>query len=122
MSTWIVVAAIGAGVVVGIFSGLLGVGGGILLMPILIYGFKLNQKLAQGTSLAMLLPPTGLLAFLEYYRAGNADLKLGLLMSLGVFIGGIAGGKWAQVIPQVALRKGFAIFLVIVATKMFFQK
>ena len=122
MNAWMVVAAICAGVVVGIFSGLLGVGGGILLIPILVYGFKLNQKLAQGTSLAMLLPPTGLLAFLEYYRAGNANLALGLLISLGVFLGGIAGGKWAQQIPQMALRKGFAVFLVIVAAKMFFQK
>jgi uncharacterized membrane protein YfcA len=122
MNVWMVVAAISAGLVVGIFSGLVGVGGGILLIPILVYGFKFNQKLAQGTSLAMLLPPTGLLAFLEYYRAGNAKLGLGLLMSLGVFLGGFAGGKWAQAIPQAGLRKGFAVFLVIIAVKMFFQK
>ena len=122
MNVWMVVAAIGAGIVVGIFSGLIGVGGGILLIPILVYGFKFNQKLAQGTSLAMLLPPTGLLAFLEYYRVGNADLKLGLLMSLGVFAGGLLGGNLAQTVPQAALRKGFAIFLVIIAARMFFQK
>ena len=122
MSLWMVVAAIFAGLLVGIFSGLVGVGGGILLIPILVYGFKFNQKLAQGTSLAMLLPPTGLLAFLEYYRAGNANLGLGLLMSLGVFLGGFAGGKWAQAIPQAGLRRGFAVFLVIIAVKMFFQK
>src|SRR6185437_12961148 len=122
MNAWTVVAAIGAGIVVGILSGLIGVGGGILLIPILVYGFKFNQKMAQGTSLAMLLPPTGLLAFLTYYRAGNADLQLGLLMSIGVFAGGFFGGKWAQAIPQAALRKGFAVFLVLVAAKMFFQK
>ena len=122
MNAWTVVAAIGAGIVVGILSGLIGVGGGILLTPILVYGFKFNQKMAQGTSLAMLLPPTGLLAFLTYYRAGNADLQLGLLMSIGVFAGGFFGGKWAQAIPQAALRKGFAVFLVLVAAKMFFQK
>ena len=122
MSIWIVIASIGAGLVVGIFSGLIGVGGGLLLIPILVYGFKFNQKLAQGTSLAMLLPPTGLLAFLQYYRTGNADLKLGLLMSVGVFFGGYLGGWWAQAIPQASLRKGFAIFLVLVAAKMFFQK
>ena len=121
-NVWIVLAAIGAGLVVGVFSGLIGVGGGILLIPILVYGFKFNQKLAQGTSLAMLLPPTGLLAFLEYQRHGNADLKLGLLLSVGVFAGGWFGGKWAQAIPQAAMRKGFAIFLVLVAAKMFFQK
>ena len=119
---WIVIASIGAGLLVGVFSGLIGVGGGILLIPILVYGFKFNQKLAQGTSLAMLLPPTGLLAFLQYYRTGNADIKVGLLMSIGVFFGGYLGGHWAQSIPQASLRKGFAIFLVLVAAKMFFQK
>jgi len=110
------------GLIVGIFSGLVGVGGGVLLIPILIYFFKMNQHMAQGTSLAMLLPPTGLLAFLKYYKAGNADLKLGLLIALGVFIGGYLGGMWAQKIGDVSLRKGFAVFLVGVAVKLFFQK
>ena len=111
-----------AGVLVGIFSGLIGVGGGILLIPILVYGFKFSQKMAQGTSLAMLLPPTGLLAFMEYYKTGNADLKLGLVVAVGVFFGGYLGGNWAQSIPQAAMRKGFAVFLALVAVKMFFQK
>ena len=122
MSLWVVLAGLGVGVLVGIFSGLVGVGGAILLIPILVYGFGFNQKLAQGTSLAMLLPPTGLLAFLQYYKTGNTDLKLGLLMSVGVFFGGYLGGKWAQAIPQASMRKGFAVFLVLVAAKMFFQK
>ena len=119
---WIVLAGLLVGVVVGIFSGLVGVGGGILLIPILVYGFKFNQKMAQGTSLAMLLPPTGLLAFLQYYKAGNADLKVGLTVAVGVFLGGYLGGRWAQLIPQASMRKGFAVFLVLVAAKMFFQK
>ncbi len=119
---WLVIAGLAVGVVVGIFSGLLGVGGGIVLIPALIYGFKMNQKLAQGTSLAMLLPPTGLLAFLEYYKQGNADLKLGLICSIGVFVGGYLGGTWAQAIPVAVLRKSFAVFLAVVAVRMFFQK
>ena len=122
MSILQVLAGLAVGVVVGIFSGLIGVGGAILLIPILVYGFHFDQKLAQGTSLTMLLPPTGLLAFLQYYKHGHTDLKLGLLMSLGVFAGGFLGGKWAQSIPQAGLRKGFAVFLVLVAVKMFFQK
>src|SRR5512141_1034119 len=96
---WTVILGLLAGVLVGIFSGMLGVGGGIVLIPILVYGFKMNQKLAQGTSLAMLLPPTGILAFMQYYKAGNADLKLGLLVAIGVLIGGYFGGSWAQLIP-----------------------
>lgn len=118
---WMVLAGLGVGLIVGVFSGLIGVGGGIVLIPILVFGFKMNQKLAQGTSLAMLLPPTGLLAFLEYYKSGNADLKLGLIISVGVFFGGYLGGIWAQAIPGPAMRKGFAIFLVLVAIKMWFQ-
>jgi uncharacterized membrane protein YfcA len=110
------------GVAIGIFSGMVGVGGGVLLVPVLVYGFEMNQKLAQGTSLAMLLPPTGLLAFLSYYRHGEADLKLGLVIAAGVFIGGWFGGEWAQSVPAPLLRKIFSIFLVIVAVKMFFEK
>jgi uncharacterized membrane protein YfcA len=117
-----IVLAIAVGVIVGIFSGLVGVGGGVLLVPILVYGFKMSQKGAQGTSLAMLLPPTGILAFLKYYQAGEADLKLGMLIAVGVVAGGYFGGQWAQWIPQSALRRGFAIFMAAVAVKMFFQK
>ena len=118
---WIVWGLV-VGIIVGIFSGLVGVGGGVLLVPILVYGFKMNQKLAQGTSLAMLLPPTGILAFMKYYKTGNADLKLGLLIALGVVVGGYFGGLWAQSIPVNTLRKGFAVFLAVVAVKMYVQK
>ena len=122
MSVWTIVAGLVVGVLVGILSGIFGVGGAILAIPILVYGFKFDQKFAQGTSLAMLLPPTGLLAFLQYYKTGNADLKFGLLMALGVFFGGYLGGHWAQALPVASLRKGFAVFLVLAAAKMFFQK
>jgi uncharacterized protein len=119
---WLIVAGLVVGVIVGVFSGLVGVGGGILLVPILVYGFKMNQKLAQGTSLAMLLPPTGILAFMKYYGEGNADLKLGLIIAVGVLVGGYFGGGWAQQISGPTLRKGFAVFMAVVAVKMFFQK
>lgn len=119
---WLIVAGLVVGVIVGVFSGLVGVGGGVLLVPILVYGFKMNQKLAQGTSLAMLLPPTGILAFMKYYREGNADLKLGLIIALGVLVGGYFGGGWAQQLSGPTLRKVFAAFMAAVAVKMFFQK
>jgi hypothetical protein len=111
-----------SGLAVGVYSGMVGVGGGVLLVPLLVYGFKMNQKLAQGTSLAILLPPTGLLAFLSYYRHGNADLKLGLVIAAGVMVGGWFGGEWAQHLAAPTLRKIFAVLLVIVAVKMFFEK
>src|ERR687888_1783396 len=84
----IILWAVLAGVGVGIISGLVGIDGGAILVPVLFYGFKMNQHLAQGTTLAVLLPPTGLLAFLKYYKAGNADLKLGLILAAGGFLGG----------------------------------
>ncbi len=111
-----------AGLLVGAFSGLVGIAGGVVLVPILLYAFKLDQRTAQGTSLAILLPPTGLLAFLEYYKSGNAHLKLGLMIALGIFIGGYFGGKWAQDLNDATLRKVFAVVLAGTAIKMFFQK
>jgi len=117
-----IVAGILVGVAVGIFSGLVGIGGGVVLVPILVYGFAMSQQQAQGTTLALLLPPTGLLAFWQYYKAGHANLKLGLLLALGIFFGGYFGGAWAQHISTVALRKLFAVVLVGIAVKMFFEK
>jgi len=117
-----VVIAIALGVVIGMISGLIGVGGGALLTPVLIYGFHMTQHKAQGTSLAMLLLPSGILAFWNYHKAGNADLKLGLLIAVGVFIGGYFGGKWAQYVSETNLRRMFALFLIAIALKMFFQK
>ena len=114
--------AVVAGVAVGILSGLIGIAGGTILVPILFYLFKMNQHTAQGTTIAILLPPTGLLAFMKYYKAGNADLKLGLLLALGIFIGGYFGGGWAQKIPDVILRKIFAVILAATAVEMFFHK
>ena len=117
-----VIAGILVGLIVGVFSGLVGIGGGVVLVPILAYGFGMTQEMAQGTTLALLLPPTGLLAFWQYYKAGHADLKLGLLLALGIFIGGYFGGSWAQHISNASLRKLFAVLLVGIAVKMFFEK
>ena len=117
-----IIVGILVGVAVGIFSGLVGIGGGVILVPILAYGFGMSQEMAQGTTLALLLPPTGLLAFWQYYKAGHADLKLGLLLAIGVFLGGYFGGSWAQQISTAGLRKIFAVVLVGIAVKMFFEK
>lgn len=115
-----ILLAIMVGVLVGIFSGFVGIGGGVILIPILVYGFSMTQETAQGTTLALLLPPTGLLAFWQYYKVGHADLKLGLLIALGLFFGGYLGGHWAQHISSGGLRKIFAV--VGIAVKMFFEK
>ncbi len=120
MKIWL--GGLGAGVGAGILAGLVGVGGGIVIVPLLVYAFGLDQRTAQGTSLAMLLPPTGILAFLKYYQAGHVDLRLAVVIAIGVIIGGYFGGSWAQMINQAMLRKIFAVLLVITAVRMFLQK
>lgn len=117
-----VIIGILVGVVVGVISGLVGVGGGIVMVPILVYAYGMSQHMAQGTTLALLLPPTGALAFWQYYKAGHADLKLGLLMAIGVFFGGYFGGRVAQHISTGGLRRIFAVVLIGVALKMLLQK
>jgi uncharacterized membrane protein YfcA len=101
----------GVACVVGVLGGLFGVGGGILLVPLLVLLFHFEQHRAQGTSLVALVPPTGLLAFLEYYRAGHVDWRVGLLVIPGVFFGGIIGSWLAQRLTPVRMRRVFAIFL-----------
>ena len=96
---------------VGIFSGLFGIGGGVLLVPLLVLLFSFEQHTAQGTSLVALVPPTGLLAFFEYYRAGHVDLRVGLLLIPGVFLGGLLGSKLAQELTARRMRRVFAGFL-----------
>jgi uncharacterized protein len=94
--------------VCGVASGMFGIGGGTLLVPLLglLYGF--TQHRAQGTSLIALIPPTGLLAMLAYSKEGYVSWKTGLLLIPGVFLGGIAGGKWAEWIQPQRMRKIFA--------------
>lgn len=113
---------LGIGVSAGILSGLIGIGGGIIIVPALVYFYGMDQKTAQGTSLAVLLPPTGLLAFIQYYRSGHVDLKMGVLIVVGALLGGWFGGGFAMSLPQATLRKVFAVVMMLVAVKMWTQK
>ena len=118
----LIVFALLAGLGIGVVSGLIGIGGGIVAVPLLVYAFGMQQKTAQGTSLLMLLGPTGIFAIMEYYKAGQMNIKVGLLMAVGVLIGAYFGGAWAQTLSNVVLRRTFACVLAAVAVKMFFQK
>ncbi len=106
------------GLVVGALSGVVGIGGGILIIPALVYLFHMSQHKAQGTSLGALLAPIGALAFWEYYKAGNADLKAAALIAIGFFIGGYFGGLWAQRLPEVVLQRTFGALLVIIGIRL----
>jgi uncharacterized membrane protein YfcA len=110
------------GAVIGVVSGIVGIGGGILFIPALIWLFGMDQHKAQGTSLGALLAPVGIFAFLEYYRKGNADLKVALLLAAGFVVGGYFGAVLAQHIPEVWLRRIFALMLVLVGARMFFSR
>ncbi len=122
MSTALVFGGLALGVVVGVVSGLIGLGGGVILIPALIYLYGMTQKQAQGTSLATLLLPVGMLAFWKYYQAGETNLKLAMWIALGFTVGGYFGGKWAQHFSDTTLRRGFAVLIVVIAAKLFFQK
>ena len=108
------------GLVAGTLSGLLGVGGATILIPALIIIYKMSQHLAQGTSLAALLLPVGLLATIKYWQAGNVNIKFAVFMAVGFLIGGYIGAVLAQPVPDVVLRKIFGAYLLIIALQMIF--
>lgn len=110
------------GVIAGILSGLIGIGGGIIIVPALVLLFGLSQHTAQGTTLALMVPPIGLLAALAYYKQGFVDLKIAAFVCLGFFIGGLLGAKLAIGIPGVALKKIFGVVLLAVSVKMILGK
>jgi uncharacterized protein len=106
---WIFVAAF----VAGICSGLVGIGGGTVLVPLLVLIFGFEQHQAQGTSLVALVPPTGLLGFLAYYHAQEVDVRVGLLLIPGILVGGWLGGKLANALSQKKMRVTFAFSLLL---------
>jgi hypothetical protein len=109
------------GLFAGAYSGVLGIGGGLVIIPALVYFMKMSQHMAQGTSLAVMLPPITLLSVYTYYKAGYVDMKASIFVCLGFFFGSYFGGKLAVMLPSNVLKKAFAIFLMAVAIHMFFK-
>lgn len=99
------------GIAGGVASGMFGIGGGTIMVPILGLLLGFTQHRAQGTSLVALIPPTGVLAVLAYGKMGYVDWRVGLLLIPGVFLGGIAGGKIAKQIPAAMMRRVFAALM-----------
>lgn len=106
----------------GVMSGLLGIGGAIMIVPALVYIFGFDQKMAQGTTLALLIPPVGLLGVWQYYNAGNVNLKVAGIMCIGMFIGAYLGGYLANQLSSDTLRKIFGVMLLLISIKMIFGK
>ena len=118
MSMQIVLMLVVIGLAAGMLSGLIGVGGGIIIVPALIFFLGFNQHEAQGTSLGLLLLPIGILAVFNYYQRGYIDVKYVLIMAGGFLIGGYLGSKLALTISELALKRIFAIILFYTAFKM----
>jgi len=122
MSPFAILGGLVLGVVIGGISGLIGIGGGALLIPALVYFYGMTQIRAQGTSLATLLLPIGFFAFWSYYKAGHADLKLAIILSVGFALGAWLGGGWAQHLSETVHRRGFAVLLLVLAAKLAFSR
>jgi uncharacterized membrane protein YfcA len=110
------------GATAGVLSGLLGIGGGIILIPALVLFIGLTQQEAQGTTLILLTAPFGLLAALTYYRSGYADLKIAAILGAGFFFGAFFGAKIATNVPNVLLEKIFGVALLLIALRMLVSK
>ncbi|WP_446898585.1 sulfite exporter TauE/SafE family protein [Clostridium sp. LBM24168] len=117
-----VVLFIVIGSIAGILSGMFGIGGGVIIVPALIYLCGFGQLKAQGTSLAILLPPVGILAFMDYYKKGHVNLQAGILMCIFLIIGSIFGAKIAHIIPLAILKKSFGLLMILISLKMIFSK
>ena len=103
------------GLCAGVLVGLLGIGGGVVLVPAMVHLLHMDQHAAQGTSLFVLLPPIGLGALLEYRKKGDADLRAGILCAIGMFLGGYIGGLIAVPMSSARLTQWFGVFLMLSA-------
>ena len=110
------------GLLAGFMSGLLGIGGGIVIIPALVYLLGYSQQNAQGTSLGLLLPPIGILAVLNYHKAGFVNIKAAAIMCITFIIGSYITSKIAVELPETIIKKMFAVFLLFYAAKLFLEK
>ena len=110
------------GLVSGFGGGALGLGGGAIMVPALVLLFGLTQHQAQGTALAVMLPPVFILGVMQYYYAGNIKIKMAIFIAIGFIVGAYLGAQYVQNIPSSVLKKAFGIFMIIIGIKMVFLK
>ena len=122
MSTSMILILIVIGIITGVMAGMLGIGGAIIMIPALVYLLGISQQTAQGTSLAVMLPPIGIIAAYNYYQAGHVNIRFAIILAIFFLVGSYFGSKLALTIPQHILKKIFGILLLLVAAKMLFSK
>jgi uncharacterized membrane protein YfcA len=110
------------GLAAGVLSGLVGIGGGVVIVPALVFLLGFSQQKAQGTTIALMIPPIGILAALTYYREGYVDTKVAAFICLGFLVGGLIGARFATGLPEVVLERIFGIALLLIALKMLVMK
>ena len=110
------------GLAAGVLSGIFGIGGGTILIPALVFLFGLTQHQAQGTTLAIMVPPIGLLAALRYYYSGNVKLDMAACLCIGFLFGALLGAHYVQRVPDPVLKKLFGVFLLCIGARMVFFK
>lgn len=118
MDTNIIIGVLVIGLAAGILGGMVGVGGGLIVVPALVYFFGFSQHAAQGTSLGLLVLPVAILGMMNYYKAGHVDFKVVGLLAAGFVVGSYFGSKWSLSLPQEIVKKVFAILLFYTAFKM----
>lgn len=109
------------GLLTGVCSGIFGIGGGVIIVPSLVFLLGFSQQTANGTSLVALLLPVGLLGVLEYYKVGKIDsthIKAGFLIAIGIFFGAYLGAKIAIALPELILKRVFSVFLFLMAIRL----
>ncbi len=116
LNTFLLLTAIG--LTAGALSGFVGIGGGVVMVPALIYFLNFNQLEAQGTSLAVMLPPIGILAFMNYHKTGNVDIRNALVIAGMFIIGGYLGSKLALRLPVAKVKLFFGVLMVFVSVRM----
>ena len=122
MSTSMLFILIGIGILTGFMAGLLGIGGAIIMIPALVFLMGISQQTAQGTSLAVMLPPIGIIAAYNYYKAGHVNIRFALILAILFLVGSYFGSKLALNLPQAVLKKIFGVLLLLVAAKMLLSK
>jgi len=115
-----VLVLLAVGLLAGVLSGMFGIGGGVIIVPVLLYVVKMKPLEAIATSLAALIPPVGLLGAYEYYRRGNIHIMAAVIVAAGLFIGAYFGAKITLSLPADMIRRAYAVFLFAIATKMLF--
>jgi len=122
MSVSMLILLLVIGIITGVVAGMFGIGGAIIMVPALVFIMGLGQHMAQGTSLAVMLPPIGIIATWNYWKAGQVNLKFALILAAAFLIGSYFGSKFALNIPQNVLKKIFGVLLLLVAAKMLLSK